>query len=377
MHSSIENLVREDKKSNSAEISGIYETRPSNWPNQSPRLSMILDVSTLGQLNWQKCLMCDMSPWGPTHQVMVTIGKRPWSESKYKSHWERGVSLGRCVPSISQNSQTHNTQCQPWSGSIHTGRGARRVCKFECKSFDVACRQCEHSHWHNRSHLLALCCAWRCASCVNGVWCWCQDGWVQVRFRHNVVCVCVWVTAWACMISLTLRRTVLRVCGRVILFLTSLVLQNLFVLALHSLCCVRIQLQMRRILQCVFCQFGNFIVWNIKQKQTRFHHPLDTVESWWKRMHAAFLDGQQNQVVVCWKDTCTFWKPLGFGLVVIRVCHAQALVVGHWGVVFALTLSPQPCVQCLVLIQGTSVQFHSRQPSWKRINNLTAVGANW
>ncbi len=53
-------------------------------------------------------------------------------------------------------------------GLIHTGLATRRVRKLEHFSFDVACEQCEHPIDNNRSHLLALGCASRCASCVNG-----------------------------------------------------------------------------------------------------------------------------------------------------------------------------------------------------------------
>ncbi len=54
------------------------------------------------------------------------------------------------------------------SGLIHTGRGTRRACKLECKSFDIACCSVNTPIDDNRSHLLALRCASHCTSCVNG-----------------------------------------------------------------------------------------------------------------------------------------------------------------------------------------------------------------
>ena len=63
---------------------------------------------------------------------------------------------------------------------IHTGRGTRCARKFECFSFDVACLQCGHPIHINRSHLLALRCASRPASCVDWASCCC---WIQQQLQ--------------------------------------------------------------------------------------------------------------------------------------------------------------------------------------------------
>ncbi len=66
-----------------------------------------------------------------------------------KEKWRISSGLETLASEKKKLCPTRNCiKLQPLLGLIHTGRATRRAHK--CFSFDVACQQCEHSHWQQQ-----------------------------------------------------------------------------------------------------------------------------------------------------------------------------------------------------------------------------------